>query len=100
MNRTWLEPWDEIAQEEKQTFKKQLAKEITSKHPLYELELELIGRSYANDDILVEVEKNRLAVVHLTWSNNPGDQYFPRTTFYPNWAAFFTQKMTEDNRGY
>ncbi|GGH21492.1 hypothetical protein ACN9ML_01345 [Dyadobacter endophyticus] len=99
MDREWLEPWEKISDDQAMFFKGQLVKEITSTHPLFGLQLMPIGRSEANDDILVSLSTGKLAVVHLTWGNS-GDHLWPSTELYDSWEEFVDKKMLEDNFGY
>jgi len=99
MDREWLEPWEHISESDRAFFKKQLAKEITSLHPLYGLQLTPIGRNGANDDLLVTLSTEKFAVVHLTWGSS-GDHFWPSTEFFDSWEEFVSIKMKEDNFGY
>ncbi|MGX5858694.1 hypothetical protein ACWKW6_33890 [Dyadobacter jiangsuensis] len=99
MNRDWLEPWEKISDDQAMFIKAQLVKEITWSHPLFGLQLTPIGRSGANDDILVSLITGKLAVVHLTWGN-PGDHLWPSIVLYDSWEEFVEKKMLEDNFGY
>lgn len=99
MINTWLEPWGEISEDQKAFFKNELFNEVASSHPLFGLQLEPIGRSFANDDVLFSLDDTRLAVVHLTWSGR-GNSVFPDTVFFDTWSDFVIQKMTIDNFGY
>lgn len=99
MNRTWLEPWGDISECQKVALKNELQTEVTSHHPLFGRQLEPIGRSFANDDVLFIGEENKLVIVHLTWSG-PGDDQFPSTEFFDSWSDFAGKKMTVDNLGY
>ena len=99
MNQTWLEPWGAISESQKAALKNELQAEVTLRHPLFGEQLEPIGRSFANDDVLFVGEGNKLVVVHLTWSG-PGDHRYPSTEFFDTWSEFASKKMTVDNLGY
>lgn len=99
MNQTWLEPWGTIPESQKVALMNELQAEITFGHPLFEEQLEPIGRSFASDDVLFVREGDKLVVVHLTWSG-PGDQQYPSTEFFNTWSEFASKKMALDNLGY
>lgn len=79
MGKKWLEPWEEIPNADILFFKEQLVKEITLSHTLFGRQLLPIGRSSANDDILISIGSGKFAVVHLMWSNS-GDHLWPTAT--------------------
>ncbi|MDR6193673.1 hypothetical protein [Siphonobacter sp. SORGH_AS_0500] len=97
--RTWLEPWGEIPASQRDSFLLQLNKEITQRHPLFGRHLELIGRSFANDDLLVVVDTSEWVVVHLTWLGS-GDSRFPLFESFDTWSGFVNNKMAVDNEGF
>lgn len=99
MDKTWLEPWGAVSESQKAAIKNQLQAEITFYHPLFEEQLEPIGRSFASDDVLFLREGGKLAVVHLTWSG-PGDDEYPLTEFFSTWSEFASKKMALDNLSY
>lgn len=84
MGKKWLEPWEEMPNAEILFFKEQLVKEITLSHSLFGLQQQPIGRSSANDDILISVGSGKFAVIHLMWSNS-GDHLWPSTEFFDSW---------------
>lgn len=97
--RIWLEPWGEIPASQRDSFLLQLNKEITQQHPLFGRHLELIGRSFANDDVLVLVDTSEWVVVHLTWSGS-GDSLFPLVESFDTWSGFVNNKMAVNNEGF
>jgi hypothetical protein len=99
MSQAWLEPWIAVSDSQREALTNELQTEITFQHPLFGWQLEPIGRSLANDDVLFLGEGNKLVVVHLTWSG-PGNHRFPSTEFFDTWSEFVDKKMAVDNMGY
>ncbi|MCE7991365.1 MAG: hypothetical protein HEP71_05265 [Roseivirga sp.] len=75
---------------------KELKKEVHRKHRLYRLKATLIGRRQDNDDILIELEDGRIAVVHLTWTSGREKGPWPLTHIYQNKREFWEQAMKQD----
>ncbi|HGF4916532.1 TPA: hypothetical protein ACF5BQ_004695, partial [Vibrio parahaemolyticus] len=66
----WPEPWwnlDENAKV-KVGIQKELECEIGPKHPLWQLKPIAIGKTDANDDVIVQLNDGRFACVHLVWN--------------------------------
>lgn len=99
MDRIWLEPWEAVSEGQKAAIKNELQAELTFHHPLFGEQLEPIGRSLANDDVLFVKEGGKLVIVHLTWSGL-GDSQYPSTEFFNTWVEFASQKMAIDNLSY
>jgi hypothetical protein len=81
------------------SFQHQLARELVPGHPLFGCKCTLLGKQAGTDDVLVALEDNRLAIVHLTWGE-AGDTRYPRTTFFVDWADFTAQCMGPDALNY
>lgn len=60
----------------------ELLTEVAAGHPLYNQPVEVIGRSGASDDIVVELASGGWALVHLTWKRAAERKPWPETTFY------------------
>ena len=99
MKYQWLEPWNEIAEAQVDFFQTELLKEISSSHSLFGLQMRPIGRSLAADDILVQVNNSKYAVVHLTWAGK-GDRTWPKVIYYDSWIDFVNGQMIPDNLAY
>lgn len=99
MKYQWLEPWNEIAEDQVDFFQTELLKEISSSHYLFGLQMRPIGRSLAADDILVLVNNSKYAVVHLTWAGK-GDKAWPKVIYYDSWIEFVNGQMIPDNLAY
>jgi hypothetical protein len=101
-NIAWKEPWQTIqSPAEIAAVQKQLEREITARHPLYGKGATAIGRRIDNDDVLVYLEDEILAHVHLIWGSGPDacpDQY-PTWFLYGSFEAF-VQAMNEDAVAY
>lgn len=80
---TFVAPWRPLQHDvEREGLPRQLAKELSPRHPLWGSGCEVIGRADTNDDILVACADGRFANVHLTWGQGPGDAEYPHTVFY------------------
>lgn len=71
---------------------KELNLEIGPKHPLWGLKPVVIGKSDANDDVILYLSDGRFACVHLVWHEKI-DQYpdkFPSFVVFENVASLQT----------
>ena len=101
MEMDWLEPWTATAGTDSQRLHQELQLELTTGNLLHDIPLEVIGRSLANDDILVKLEHPdyEFAVVHLTWQREKSPEW-PRAKFYLDSNDFVENKMKIDNYDY
>jgi len=75
-----IEPWSKIESEIKINLENELKVEIYSQHILFNSEYDIIAKRIDCDDILLDLrEKNKLAIVHLTWSGQTEFGDFPMT---------------------
>jgi hypothetical protein len=66
-----------------ETFRAELLAEIPRGHELFEADLELIARRFAQDDVLVRAAgRDGCAAVHLTWTGSKEMLPYPRTQWY------------------
>jgi hypothetical protein len=65
----------------------QLLREVGPGHPLHGVDLTVVGRSDAADDIAVHCADGRWAIVHLTWTTTASQPPWPRTAFFPDARA-------------
>lgn len=92
-------PWEDIneySQDIRQALLKELKRELHRKHPLYRMGVILIGQRQDNDDILVELEDGRIAVVHLTWKGRSESGPWPSTRVYQDKKDFWDHEMKQD----
>ena len=94
----FLDPWTEV--EAKGFFEEELARELSNTHPLFGKTVKAIARRIDNDDVLFEIGKEEMAVVHLTYSGNKEDSIYPRTTIYNHWTEVYEQVIVKDNFDY
>ena len=64
---------------------KELAREVRRGHELFGLDLTVVARRFAQDDILVtSPARAGCAAVHLTWTRGREKPPWPCTTWYPS----------------
>lgn len=88
-NRRWRPVWDDA---EATSLQLALRKEISAAHPLFALNVQVIGRCTGSDDVVVTLGDGRVGVVHLTWQGRP-DQFPDK---YPGWGAYPTVSAFND----
>ncbi len=76
----WPTEWSALTEEQAESARTELLRELPQKHVLDELPIQAIGARLADDDylFLVEALDFRLACVHLTW-NKEVDPAWPHT---------------------
>lgn len=82
----WLDPWWSTEDQNdsfQETFRKQLERELSPEHGLYSIPVKLIARG-SGDDALFQLldDSNRVALVHLTWSQKQQQPPWPATTIF------------------
>lgn len=95
----FLEPyWDSLEMEEKsiQSLINELRIELPKSHILYNESYDLIARKTNNDDIVLELENGKIAVVHLTWKSKTEVDGYPITRIYENKIDFWNREMKQD----
>ncbi|WP_025665359.1 hypothetical protein [Aquimarina megaterium] len=95
----FLEPyWDVVEMEEKniQELMNELKLELSDDHLLRNENAELIARKTNNDDIVLELEDERIAVVHLTWKSKKETNGYPITRIYKDKVDFWNKEMKQD----
>ena len=76
--------WRHVSNDETRKLLAELARELSPKHSLAGVELEVLARSEANDDVLFRRvdDPERVTVVHLTWRGAiEGDPRWPSVVF-------------------
>lgn len=95
-----LVPWQSVTNDPSQAagMARELARELSTGHPLYGLPVQTLARRQDCDDVLFAVEdgSGRVAVVHLTWSHSPPERPpWPGTVMYPSLEAWVAGGMRE-----
>ena len=91
----WKDPWNfEISDLEEE-----LAREVSSQHPLAGAEAIAVARRCDNDDVLFFLPNHDppLAVVHLTWHRESGPAW-PFTVFCYSVEDFITKHIEQDHK--
>ena len=102
----WLEPWWLIAEKGRDfaaTFEHVLAREVAPGHKLHGVPVEAIGKRNGNDDVLFRLldGSERVAVVHLTWTQSPPEQPpWPYSEVYASLEQFGEQRMRPDHEDF
>ncbi len=104
MSIDWKLPWRELCPDHRETLslQEELDKEISKAHPIYGKEPRIVARRIDTDDVLVLLNNNKVAVVHLTYSGQV-DQFpeeYPWTTIFENMETFVEECMKVDALGY
>jgi len=75
----------------------QLQIELNKDHTLKGQIVKTVARRQDNDDVLLEMEEGKYAVVHLTWQKFAyEDTLFPITEIYKNWQDIFENRILID----
>jgi hypothetical protein len=85
----WPSPWRPVVDpNEVKALQRELKAEIGPRHPLFAAAPRVLGRSTANDEIVVELSEHRFAIVHLVWHTqvDRSPDAFPSTTIYDSLA--------------
>lgn len=99
----WLEPWCDVADLGPgfaATFEQVLNREVAPGHLLYGIPIAAIGKRDGTDDVLFQLldGSERVAVVHLTWTQSPPErQAWPYTELFANAQAFASERMLPDH---
>ena len=98
----WLEPWDSLTVESNY-FEKELYREVSEQHILFNKTVTALGRRYDCDDVLFEIHNSvfNFAVVHLTYSSRrEEEQRYPRTKTYKDLNHWINECMIPDHSEY
>ena len=82
-----VDPWADLRgggpeeEAERLRIAAEIRAEVVTGHALHGIELDVVGRSFAKDDVLVRVRDGRWAIVHLTYQR-PDTPPWPGTRFF------------------
>jgi hypothetical protein len=83
MDIDFVPPWRQLPDSEEATaLQRRLEFEVTPGHPLWGHGAHVVGRSDANDDVVLSLSNGQHAIVHLVWGKTPGDARWPATSFF------------------
>ncbi|NOU61984.1 hypothetical protein [Marinifilum caeruleilacunae] len=74
--------------------------ELSEEHILFNQQVELLARNSSNDEIILELEDERVAVVNLTWSSIMESDNFPITRIYKDKFEFWNREMRQEIRNF
>jgi len=100
MKIDFLDPWVAVG-EHADNLVKELQREVTEHHLMWNRKVRAIGQRADADDVLFEIEGpvRSYAVVHLTWSGEPeNDPELPDTKLFSSLAEWISDGMTADHR--
>lgn len=95
----FIEPyWSAMEMDEKSRISlvEELQLELHDNHILQNETFELIARKTNNDDIVLELEDGRVAVVHLTWKSKTETNGYPITRIYKDKLDFWNKEMKQE----
>jgi len=94
----WLIPWQ--AESSPQAVA-ELAREIRSGHPLWQIPVRVLARRQDSDDVLFAVDDGtgRVAVVHLTYQVEL-DPRWPSVALFDSIEDFRRRRMQADHEGF
>ena len=75
---------------------RQLKTEMPKDHVLKKRTYQLLARDQRNDDIILQLDDQSIAVVHLTWKQGREISGFPRTRIYPSASAYWAEEMRDE----
>lgn len=84
---------DNMEEESAQAIINELQLELSDHHILSNRSVKLIARNAQNDDIILELEDDNIAIVHLTWTSKKEKEGFPITRIYSNEIEFWEKEM-------
>lgn len=92
----YLDPWHPACG--KSALERQLQAELPDGHALSGLGVTALAQRQDCDDVLFSLDdgSGRVAVVHLTWSQNT-DARWPQTEFYASLSAWANERMPMDH---
>jgi len=97
MDIEYQEPWNATGKYA-DNLVKELEREVTEGHLLFQVEVRAIAQRTDSDDVLFRLPDGRCAVVHLTWSGEPeGDSRWPDTRVFESWEAWSRTGMMVDH---
>jgi hypothetical protein len=97
----WLVPWHSVGDDPTQVagMERELQRELSAGHPLFGVPVKTLARRQDCDDVLFALQDGteRVAVVHLTWTQRPPDRPpWPATTLFPNLQTWGAEGMRSD----
>jgi len=93
----WLVPWVPVADEETSArLRDVLKRELPARHILEGYQFEVVGRRQDQDDVLVALDDDRVAVVHITGSKG-SDPNWPWTKIYASFEQWRTEFMVPNH---
>ena len=97
----WLAPWHSVSDDPVQVvgMERELQRELSPGHPLFGVPIQTLARRQDRDDVLFAVQDGtgRVAVVHLTWTQNPPENPpWPDTTVFANLGTWAAEVMHPD----
>lgn len=95
----FIEPyWNVLEMDENsiQTLLNEFKLELPDNHLLKGEKIDLVAKKTNNDDIVLELDDGRIAVVHLTWKSRKEIEGYPITRIYKDEIDFWNKEMKQD----
>jgi hypothetical protein len=96
----FLKPWQRLNFEQGEPLLREVLTEISPGYALYGMPLVPIARSLQADDVLFQLDDNRVVTVHITYRRAPEPPPWPSSRIYENLDAWVEEIMIPQNQEY
>lgn len=93
----FLDPWQPLSLDRASAFEAEVQRELSPGHPLHGVKLSALAHSDRADDVLFQLDNNRVVDVHLTWSRKRESPPWPSHRIYPTLDAWREQVMLPEH---
>jgi hypothetical protein len=94
---SWPGAWRPITPEDGAQLLAELRRELHVSHLLSNKQFQIIARRADSDDVLVILQDNSVAEVHLTWRGNAeNDPKWPHTVLFANLDEWMQSTLNDD----
>jgi hypothetical protein len=98
---SYVEPWRPVTVDWGAHVEAELARELHPTHILAGHALKVIASRCDRDDVLCQVDSDRYAVVHVTWSGRQEPPpHWPSTELFSSYEDWRERGMMRDHREY
>jgi len=97
LSTSFLEPWEQLPPDRATAFEAEIQSELSPGHPLHGITLSALACSNRADDVLFQLDDDRVVDVHMTWSTKTEPPPYPSHDIYPSLDAWRKQVMLPDH---